>query len=134
MMRRMTGNRDAEGRSRRWTLAALAGAGVSAGLWSFVALTGAFSESSSRHFLQGALVAAMAAAAGGGVAFADRASGQAFVVAAFLTTLVVFTYRIIGADDVLWPVSLLLLGLGALAAFVTAFALARVLRTGSTMR
>lgn len=75
----------------------------------------------------------IASAVGGGVAFAERTAGQAFLVAAYLTTLLLFMAQSIASHDLLWPLTLLLLALVALASFVVAFAFGRFLRTRSAI-
>lgn len=75
----------------------------------------------------------LASVVASGVAYTSREAGQAFLLVAYITTLVLFTIRSVAADDLLWPIALLLLALVALGAFVIAFALGRRLRTGSTM-
>lgn len=78
----------------------------------------------------GALI--VASVVGGAVAFADRAAGRNFVASAYLTTLLLFMVQSIAAHDILWPLTLLVLALVALGAFVVAFSAGRYLRTRST--
>jgi len=118
-----------------WTTSATTGVAASLGLWlPLVPWDLSRPDSYSRVVTGVAVTVLVSSVIAGGVAFADRTAGQSFVVAAYLTTLALFATRSIAAGDALWPVELLLLGLVALGALVTAFALGRLLRTGSTMR
>ncbi len=122
---------------RRWRtrgVFASIGAGTLIIVWMILLPSDFSSPGSSGRITAGlAMTVLVSAVAAGGVAFAGKVSGQAFVVGAYVMTLVLFTYRGITADDPLWIVGLLVVGLVALGAFVTAFALGRLLRTGSTM-
>lgn len=91
------------------------------------------SESSSRITVGISISVLVAAVVGGAVAFADRGAGQGVVGAAWLTTLVLFALGGIVAGDALWVVGLLLVGLLSLGVLVTAFAVGRMLRTGSSV-
>ena len=118
--------------SERWDLSAVGGAIVPVVLW-LVLVPWDLSAASSSHVITGVCGAVLVASAvGGGVAFADRTAGQAFVVTAYLTTLLLFMAQSIAAHDLLWPLTLLILALVALASFVVAFAIGRSLRTRST--
>lgn len=117
----------------RWGLSAVGGAIAPALLW-LVLVPWDLSKASTSQVVTGVCGAVLiASAVGGGVAFADRTAGQAFVVAAYLTTLLLFMAQSIAAHDLLWPFTLLILALVALASFVIAFAVGRFLRTRSTI-
>jgi len=115
---------------RPWELFALGGAVTTVASWSALVPWDLSTASGGRVVagVCGALL--VASVVGGGVAFADRTAGQAFVVAAYLTTLVFFTGQSLAAHDLLWPVALLVLAPVALGSFVLAFALGRFLATG----
>lgn len=121
--------RNVQSMSERWGLSAVGGAIAPVVLW-LILVPWDLSAASTLHVVTGVCGAVLiASAVGGGVAFADRTAGQAFVVAAYLTTLLLFVAQSIAARDVLWPLTLLILALVALASFVVAFAIGRILRT-----
>jgi hypothetical protein len=74
------------------------------------------------------LVAAVGSAAG---AYVSREAGRQFVLAAVVTTLVLFVRAGATSDDALWPMLVPVFLLVALGACVLAFALGRRLRSGS---
>ena len=78
-------------------------------------------------------VIVLTAAAGGAGAFLDRTAGRFFVLAALVTSLLLFVRAAVTAEDPLWLVLVLLFLLATLGAFVLAFALGRLLRSGSAM-
>ena len=130
----MTTGKAFESRLRTRGIFTSAGAGTLLTLWILLVPWDFSSDVSSSRITVGIALAILASAAiAGGVAFTDRVAGQAFVVGAYLATLVLYAYRGITANDVLWVLGLLLVGLVALGAFVTACALGRLLRTGSAM-
>lgn len=119
--------------SERWEVSAVGGAIAPVVLWSAL-VPWDLSAASTSHVVTGVCGAVLiASAVGGGVAFADRTAGHAFVAAAYLTTLLLFMVQSIAAHDVLWPLTLLILALVALGSFVVAFAVGRFLRARSTI-
>jgi len=121
-------------RSCTWGVFTSAGASTLLTSWLLLVPWDFSSGESPRRVTVGiALTLLVSAVIASGAAFTNRGAGQAFVVGAHLTTLVLFAYRGIAADDVFWVFGLLLVGLVALGAFVTAFASGRLLRTGSAM-
>lgn len=115
--------------SARGGLPAVGGALAPAVLW-LVLVPGDLSTASTSDVVTGVSGAVLiASAVSAGVAFADQTAGQAFVVAAYFTTLLLFMAQSVGTHDVLWPLALLILALVALGSFVIAFALGRFLRT-----
>ncbi len=78
------------------------------------------------------MVILLTAVAGGAGAFLDRTAGRYFVLVALAASMLLFMRAAVTAEDPLWAVAALLFLLVTLAAFVLAFALGRLLRTGST--
>jgi hypothetical protein len=116
----------------RWEFSAAGGAVTPVVLW-LLLVPWDLAAASTSHAVTGICGAVLiASAVGGGVAFADRTAGQAFVVAAYVATLLLFTVQSIAAHDLLWPFTLLIIALIALASFVVAFAIGRYLRARST--
>ncbi|MGH9279103.1 MAG: hypothetical protein ACRD12_13485 [Acidimicrobiales bacterium] len=70
---------------------------------------------------------------GGAIAYGSRPAGQAFVPAACVTTLVLFAWRASAAADPFWPLAVELAIPAAVGAYVIAFGIARIVRTGSAM-
>ena len=64
----------------------------------------------------------------------DRRAGQAYVVTACLTTSVAHLIQALAAGDLSWPVTVLVVAFVAIGAHVVAFALGRLVRTGSVTR
>ncbi|HEX2047031.1 MAG TPA: hypothetical protein VHF27_04655 [Acidimicrobiales bacterium] len=77
------------------------------------------------------VVLLVGAAGSGACAYASRAAGRSFVLAAVVTTLLLFLRAGATSDDPLWPMLVPVFLLVALGAFVLAFALGRFLRSGS---
>lgn len=77
------------------------------------------------------IVLAISAVGSGASAFVGRPAGQRFVLAATITTLLLFVRAAATSGDVLLPMVVPLFLLVALGAFVLAFALGRLLRCGS---
>lgn len=77
------------------------------------------------------IVLAICAVGSGASAFVARPAGQRFVLAATITTLLLFVRAAATSGDVLLPMVVPLFLLVALGAFVLAFALGRFLRSGS---
>jgi len=119
--------------SERWELSGVGGAIAPVVLWLVLVPWDLSTASTSRVVTGVSGTVLIASAVGGGVAFIDRTAGQAFVVAAYLTTLLLFMAQSIGAHDLLWPFTLLILALVALASFVVAFAIGRLFRRRSTI-
>jgi hypothetical protein len=121
-------------RGRTWAAYAAIGAAVALGSWMAFVPWNPSAPGSARRVAWG-LVGVMLAqsAVAGVVAFIDRAAGQTFVVATYLATLALVASWGIRAGDPLWVLGVFLVGLGDLAALVTAFALGRLLQTGSTL-
>ena len=67
----------------------------------------------------------------GASALVSRTAGQAFVLAAVVTSLLLFVRAGATSDDPLWPMLVPVFLLVALGAFVLGFALGRTLRSGS---
>ena len=83
--------------SERWELSAVGGAIAPAVLWLVLVPWNLSAASTSRVVTGVSGAVLIASAVGGGVAFVDRTAGQAFVVAAHLTTLLLFMAQSIGA-------------------------------------
>lgn len=130
----MAADRTGAHRGQVSVLSGISGLATSLASWLTLVPWDFSSAGSAGRIVVGVIGAVLVASAiAGGVAYSDRAAGRTFVVAAYLTTLMLFMTRSIAADDTLWPLTLSLLALVALGAFVIAFALGRLLRTGSTM-
>ena len=78
------------------------------------------------------IVILLTAVACGAAAFIDRTAGRYFVLTALVTSLLLFMRAAVTAEDPLWAFSALVFLLVTLAAFVLAFSVGRLLRTGST--
>jgi hypothetical protein len=115
-------------------VSALAGVGVPLIAWS-VLVPWNLSSASAADRAPPRMAAAVVATAilGGAIAALNRPAGRSFVLAAYVMTLFLFSWRAVTSRDPLWPMALLLFMVVALGAFVLAFALARFLRTGSPM-
>lgn len=124
---------DTRSMSQRWEVPAVGGAVTPVVLW-LALVPWDLSRAASGRIVAGVCGAVLiASVVGGGVAYAGRAAGQAFVVAAYLTTLLLFTAQSIAAHDLLWPLTLLVLAPVALGSFVVAFAVGRFAGAGSPM-
>ena len=130
----MSGRQVFPGVWRTRTLSVLSGAGSVLLPWLIlVPWDFSSSESSSRITVGISISVLVAAVVAGAVPFTGRGAGQGFAGAAWLTTLVLLALGGIVAGDALWVVGLLLVGLLSLGLLVTAFAVGRMLRTGSSV-
>lgn len=105
--------------------------GVAVALGSWLAIVPWDLSASDAAMTRIGIVLAICAAGSGASAFVGRPAGQAFVVAATITTLLLFVRAAATSGDVLLPMVVPLFLLVALGAFVLAFALGRFLRSGS---
>jgi peptidoglycan/LPS O-acetylase OafA/YrhL len=134
MVGRVTHARTPANRSRTWTVFAAIGVVVALGSWLAFVPWNPSAPGSTARVAWGFVGAVLAEAAiASGVAYADRAAGQSFVVAAYLATLVLSASWSISSEDPLWVLGVFFVGVGGLGALVTAFAVARLVRTGSTL-
>jgi hypothetical protein len=117
----------------RWGLSVVGGAATPVVLW-LVLVPWDLGAAPARQVVTGVCGAVIiASVVGGAVTYLDRAAGGAFLVTAYVTTLVLFMAQSVAAGDLLWPFTMLVLALAALGSFVVAFAAGRFLRTRSTI-
>jgi len=90
-------------------------------------------DSSDRAVASIAFVIALTALGCGVSAFTGRAVGQRFVLAALLTSLLLFLRAAVAAQDPLWPFGALLFLLVTMCTYGLAFAVGRFFRCGSAM-
>ncbi len=111
------------------TVFALLGVAVPAGAW--LTIVPWDLSSADRPVTRIGIALAVGALGSAASAFVGRTAGRSFVLAATVTTLLLFVRAGATSDDPLWPMLVPVFLLVALGAFVLAFALGRFLRSGS---